>query len=232
MATAMRHTLRNVRDLVRPVRRMSYSQFAEDLVAMDLLRWIRRSDAPGTYVDVGANHPKRYSNTYALYRAGWRGITVDVDPDNCRQLSFARPGDRVVCAALGERPERRTLYRFAISEMNTLDPEWAKRFVSEGQVLREEVQVDVRRLDEVLDAHPDVASRGIDLLAIDAEGFDLPILRGLDLSRHRPTLVLLEVAESIDLPEGGACELLRDAGYAMRARLFNSAIWQDRRSAA
>lgn len=232
MATAMRNTLRNFRDLLRPVRRTSYSQFAEDLVAMDLLWWIRRSDAPGVYVDVGANHPKRHSNTYALYRAGWRGITVDLDPENCRQLAFARPGDRVVCAALGEHPERRTLYRFAISEMNTLDPGWAKRFVSEGQVLREEVDVDVRRLDDVLDEHRDVVSGGIDLLAIDAEGFDFQILRGLDLARHRPTLVLLEVAESLDLPEGGAAEFLREAGYSMRARLFNSAIWQDRRSAS
>lgn len=231
MGIALRRKLRNWRDLVRPVRRTSYSQFAEDLVAQDLLRWIRGTHAPGTYVDVGANHPKRYSNTYALYREGWSGIAVDVDPENCRQFSMARPRDAVVCAALGERPERRTLYRFEISEMNTLDPEWARRFISEGQLLREEVPVEVRRLDAVLAEHGDRLARGFDLLAIDAEGFDLQILRGMDFARFRPTLVLLEETEGTELPEGGSSALLREAGYVLRARLFNSAFWQDRRTA-
>ncbi len=45
----------------------------------------------GTYIDVGCNHPKRFSNTYALYRAGWRGLAVDLDPSLCKQFRLARP---------------------------------------------------------------------------------------------------------------------------------------------
>lgn len=33
----------------------------------------------GSYVEVGCNHPKFLSNTYGLYRKGWRGICIDAN---------------------------------------------------------------------------------------------------------------------------------------------------------
>lgn len=34
----------------------------------------------GIYVDIGAHHPFRFSNTYVFYKRGWRGINVDAMP--------------------------------------------------------------------------------------------------------------------------------------------------------
>jgi len=48
----------------------SYSQEGEDMI----LRRIFERQSTGFYVDVGAHHPKRFSNTYFFYKKGWSGI--------------------------------------------------------------------------------------------------------------------------------------------------------------
>jgi len=48
----------------------SYSQKGEDII----LRRILGEKEVGFYIDIGAHHPKRFSNTYLFYKKGWRGI--------------------------------------------------------------------------------------------------------------------------------------------------------------
>ncbi|MDH5790264.1 MAG: hypothetical protein OEZ27_06695, partial [Nitrospinota bacterium] len=55
--------------------RIFYSQFGEDII---LKGFILRNINDGFYVDVGCYHPKKYSNTYKLYKRGWRGINIDL----------------------------------------------------------------------------------------------------------------------------------------------------------
>ena len=47
----------------------------------------------GTYVDVGANHPIIYSNTYHLYRLGWSGLAIDPLPTHKKRFLKTRPKD-------------------------------------------------------------------------------------------------------------------------------------------
>ncbi len=226
----LRRFARDARDLVRPSRRASWSQYAEDLVLLDVLS----AGTPGrigTYIDVGCNHPKRFSNTYALYRAGWRGLAVDLDPSLCRQFRIARPRDQVVCAALGAKAETKTVYRFTSSELSTTNPEWAARFVSEGQTPTGQEEMRIRTLDDLVAEHRTFLGDRIDLLTIDAEGSEQSILEGLDFARTRPLTVMLEVATTLDLPSDGAISMLESHGYRLRARLYNSALWQDSRPA-
>ena len=35
----------------------------------------------GFYVDVGCFHPKKHSNTYFLYKRGWRGVNIDMEEE-------------------------------------------------------------------------------------------------------------------------------------------------------
>ena len=53
--------------------RYSFSQEGEDL----LIDRMFDGQSVGFYVDVGAHHPTRFSNTYLLYLRGWRGINID-----------------------------------------------------------------------------------------------------------------------------------------------------------
>lgn len=54
----------------------AYSQEGEDLV----LNRIFGEQATGYYVDVGAHHPFRFSNTAIFYKKGWCGINIDPLP--------------------------------------------------------------------------------------------------------------------------------------------------------
>lgn len=39
---------------------------------------------PGTFLDIGCNHPIDGSNTYALEQLGWTGLLVDCMPEACQ----------------------------------------------------------------------------------------------------------------------------------------------------
>ena len=47
----------------------------------------------GFYVDVGAHHPKRFSNTYTFYKKGWRGVNIDAMPGSMEKFKKIRPRD-------------------------------------------------------------------------------------------------------------------------------------------
>ena len=51
-----------------------------------ILRRLFEKQKLGFYVDVGAHHPKRFSNTYFFYKQGWNGINIDAMPNSMRFL--------------------------------------------------------------------------------------------------------------------------------------------------
>jgi hypothetical protein len=52
-----------------------------------------------TYLDIGAHHPTRLSNTYLFYKRGFQGVVVEPDPELMGAIRRVRPRD--VC---GKRP--------------------------------------------------------------------------------------------------------------------------------
>lgn len=223
---AARDAIRRIkRGLKRAKPRTSYAQYAEDLVICDILGAFKRDAKPGVYVDVGANEPKRFSNTWRLYELGWSGIAVEPDRDLCRRFARVRSRDAVVCAALGEREEDLVFHRFYESALNTLDPAMAARAESQGWPMMSREPLRLRTLNSVLEEHAARVRGGIDLLSIDAEGLDAAILRGLDFKRFQPKLIVFEVQPDAAPGKGESSELLASHGYALRARLFNSEMW-------
>ena len=69
--------------------RHSYSQDGEDMV----LRKIFKNQKMGFYVDIGAHHPKRFSNTHLLYKKGWKGINIDATPGSMKLFNQLCPRD-------------------------------------------------------------------------------------------------------------------------------------------
>ena len=52
------------------------SQFGEDKKIIKLFE----KNKKGTYVDVGCFHPTRQNNTYLMYKLGWSGVNIDLNP--------------------------------------------------------------------------------------------------------------------------------------------------------
>jgi hypothetical protein len=83
--------------------RVSYSQFGEDLVVRT--HFAENFDnSTGRFIDVGAFHPFKYSNTMLLSQLGWRGINVDCDPVKIARFEKLRPQDQNICPAVGDAP--------------------------------------------------------------------------------------------------------------------------------
>ncbi len=67
----------------------SYSQNGEDRI----LARIYERQRYGFYVDIGAHHPFRFSNTYLLYKRGWNGINIDAMPKSMELFNKYRNRD-------------------------------------------------------------------------------------------------------------------------------------------
>src|SRR3954469_4320493 len=90
VAADLRTAIRQVRTGALSVNaRIAFSQEGEDL----LLARMFEHQSEGFYVDVGAHHPQRFSNTHLLHQRGWRGINIDATPGSMAAFRRARPHD-------------------------------------------------------------------------------------------------------------------------------------------
>jgi FkbM family methyltransferase len=159
----------------------SFSQFGEDV-----LLWRHFGGrTEGFFVEAGANHPTKCSQTWLLEQHGWKGILVEPIAANCKLLRELRPASRVFQLALGP-PEQRGRARFNVAAGNDGLSALAVR---DGVVVERVEEVEVRTLDEVL---AEAGNPKLDLVSLDVEGFELQVLRGFDLARHRPAMLLVE----------------------------------------
>lgn len=168
--------------------RYSYSQEGEDLILLKLFNF-RKS---GFYVDVGAHHPFRYSNTYLLYKSGWKGINIE--PSKEAKAIFDRARRRDINLELGvtKKPGEKTMYVFEESALNTFDADRAKIVVTHKQSrLTMKTKVKTKSLELILSKY---LPRGvnIDLLNIDVEGFENEVLKSNNWSKHSPDIICVE----------------------------------------
>ena len=186
--------------------RPHWSQFGEDLGVRHLLGGLE----DGFFVDVGCFHPMRYSNTWMLYRRGWRGVNIDLDEIKVAAFDLVRPEDvNLVAAVSAQEGEIEYFRQGPFSLNNTLDAEFAR---STGGFTSSCVRA--RTLTALLD-ETRFAGRPIDFLSVDAEGHDDAVLAGLDFERYRPGLIAVETHEQFlaDVTRTGTWERLTARGY-------------------
>lgn len=200
--------------------RVSFAQEGEDLLLLSLFE----DQASGFYVDVGAHHPRRYSNTLALYNRGWSGINIDAMPGSMQPFRETRSRDINLELAISDERRVLTYYQFNEPALNGFDPDLARRragLVPPGQSpdaafrIVAERQIPTVTLAEVLDEHLP-AGREIDVLNVDVEGLDLAVLASNNWDKYRPTVILAEDPEVVALgalEDSRMARLLRDHGY-------------------
>jgi FkbM family methyltransferase len=166
-------------------RRRAYSQTGEDLALSCMLR-----SEPGFYVDVGCNHPTMNSNTFALYKTGWRGICIDANPRLIEEFKRLRPRDVSLCAAVSDEEKEVVFTDFVNDAVSSLEADHVATWRANTAVAGQRI-VRTRTLGAIL--HDLDAPRAFDLLSIDVEGHDANVLRSIDLDVYQPQVIVVEM---------------------------------------
>jgi hypothetical protein len=166
-----------------------YSQEGEDLIA---LRFFNFKNT-GFYLDIGAHHPKRFSNTYLLYKRGWSGINIDAMPGSMLPFKIWRARDINLEFALGPKKETKTFYVLNEPALNTFDEKLAlERIQNPIYKIINKVSMEVLPLAQILETYLS-PNQALDFLTIDVEGLDLEILKTNDWGKYRPKLICVEI---------------------------------------
>lgn len=208
----------------------SYSQEGEDRVLETLMFKLHGSKhrKVGFYVDIGAHHPHRYSNTYLFYQRGWRGINVDALPGSMRAFQRQRPRDINLERGVGEQSGEMDFYVFNEPALNTFDASLAQHRCNDVWHVVEVRKVSVQPLSLILEEHLPHGKR-IDFMSVDVEGFDLNVLASNDWDRYRPLVVLAEtlgksIEEVLDDPLYG---YMKSLDYVLYSKTVNTCFFVD-----
>lgn len=105
---------------IRPIKDI-YSQTVFSQEGEELYLRGKFGKKAGIYVDVGALHPFRFSNTAWAYESGWRGINIEPNVDHFRLLEIFRPEDININCGIADKEGELTYYCFEEPALNGFD---------------------------------------------------------------------------------------------------------------
>lgn len=220
---AVRRGLRRTKRGWESRRRDLFERFDSDRYSRPALYDMERTLARhlpqhgGFFVEAGANDGYTQSNTYWLERfCDWQGILIEPIPALAESCSRLRRGSWVVRAALVEPDHDGSTVTMAYGDLTSLVRASRPSRDQEQQHLRRgvidesdiyDVEAPARTLSSILDQE---RAPTVDLLSLDVEGYEAAALRGLDLDRHAPRFILVEVLVEDGASRGPVDDLLAD----------------------
>jgi hypothetical protein len=200
---------------------ISYSQEGEDLI----LNRIFEDKKSGFYIDIGAHHPVRYSNTYKFYLNGWTGLNIDATPGSMLLFRKIRGRDINIEAALSDKEELTKYYIFNEPALNTLSEEVANtKKMLPGFYIKDILCLKTESINIILQKYiPE--GQEIDFLTIDIEGLDSVVLKTWEFSKYKPILILLEVKGFDIYKNGDISNFLKKNGYEFYAKTVNTVFF-------
>jgi len=201
--------------------RLSYSQEGEDLVLARILDELKSTT--GFFVDIGAHHPTRFSNTYYFYRRGWRGINVDALPGTKKLFQRMRPRDITIECGVGSQEGVLRYFAFNEPALNTFSEQEAKKKDFPPYHIIDTLQIPVVTLKRILDEYLPSGER-IDFMTIDVEGFDHEVISSNDWNLYRPRVVLVELLNTDiqNLEMHPTAKILCQHNYRALAKTYNT----------
>ena len=189
------------------------------------------------FLQIGANDGmERDPLLKFIRRDGWTGVLVEPQEDVFRKLEYLHShsrGIKLVNAAVDHRSGETPFYRISFSNArwatgiasfrrDTLEKQIESGYVeacanAEGIPLPEHREDYIEEISVRCYALGDLIRQsgleGIDLLQIDTEGFDFEIIKMIDFSLMKPTLISFEVSHLSREDTYRCFELLKGEGY-------------------
>lgn len=196
-----------------------FAQAGEDAILQALFRKKLESGSPGFFVDVGAYHPYKDSNTYLLYKNNWKGINIDATPGSMEAFKKFRPRDINIEIGIGEKEG--VLDYYWIDFSSTMNSFSKKNLIDNGMIdfVKKIIPIKVHALKTILLQYSSEFKK-IDLLNIDVEGLDFVVLNSNDWDNFKPDVISVELSVSSfdDLSENNSAIFLKEKGYKIVAK--------------
>jgi FkbM family methyltransferase len=205
----------------------SFSQAGEDLIVRFTFTILGIGQI--TYLDVGANDPIDFNNTYNFYLSGFKGVLVEPNTSLCEKLREVRPRDTTLVAGIGvTEAAEADYYVMNYPGLNTFSKQEADHQTKDSNgrfFVKEVIKMPLLNINKVMDEH----FRGAPtFLSVDTEGLDLAILKSIDFARFRPKVICAETLVSSTtktIPE--IPEFMASQGYVVRGGSFVNTIFVD-----
>lgn len=168
----------------------SYSQHGEDLYIFNTI--LNGRQEVGTYVDIGASHPARLSNTYFFYKRGWRGLVVEPIASLMDLHRRWRPEDIHAQCLIGRSNSVAEFYQLYPSVLSTTSMEESAHRVQSGSILLRTDTLPQLELSTLLARY--LPNPSIDFMSVDVEGIDILVAHQIrELSSNaRPYILCIE----------------------------------------
>jgi FkbM family methyltransferase len=195
-----------------------FSQGGEDAILIALFEYVLKIKE-GFFVDVGAYHPTKGSNTFLLYRKGWKGINIE--PNVAVTAEFNRIRKRDINLQIGiSRSATKQLYYVVDgnSTMNSFSLENIER-LGLKEAIKERIEIETYPLGFIL--HKYVQDGEIDFLNIDTEGYEMEVLESNDWGKYVPKVIAIEqnnIFSLTDVLESTVNNYLVQLGYVAFAK--------------
>jgi len=217
--------------------KLTYSQSGEDLLVAKVFGLLS-IDRP-SYLDIGAFHPFRFSNTALLYDNGSSGVCIEPNPHLFTVIKKNRPRDICLNAGIGidDRSEA-DFYVMSTPTLSTFSKDEAERYCSYGkQKIEKIIRSPLISFNKLI---VDYAIKVPDFVSVDVEGLDYEILESINFEKYRPAVFCVETLtyteNSTEVKIDKIISYMESQGYFVYADthlntiFVDSAQWQKRQN--
>ncbi len=203
----------------------TFAQSGEDVI-IDFLLQSRGIQKP-SYLDIGSNYPVWGNNTYLFYKRGAKGILVEPDDTFIPLIKKIRPNDKLLNIGVGLVNQKEAdFYIFENSGLSTFSKEESEIRERMGNKIKKVTKVKLKIINDIISENFDAFP---DLLSIDIEGLDLPVLKTLDLSKYPIPIICAETCtfsnDHIKPKDEAIIDFMISRGYFVYADTYINTIF-------
>ena len=208
-----------------------YSQFNEEEIICNYF-----SNRLGIVLDIGANDGKTFSNSLALIEKGWSAICVEPTEEAfVRLFNLHKSNSLVVClnVAITEKSGTNVMLVNGVhykDDVGLLSIVCGENFDVTKPIEKNEYNwqnyqtVKTLTFEDMVSEITINIEKGIDLITVDAEGYDYDILKQIDLQKYNTKMVIVETDNLASTNEKFEI-LLQQQGFKLHANTITNLIY-------
>ena len=162
----------------------SYGNYGEDAVLRAYLPETR-----GGFLDIGGGSPKSGSNTFFLYKRGWKGTVIDPLLRNQNLFRKQRPNDDFILGLVSSLNQPVPIYEYEDYQLSHSNEELHLKLRDRGLT-----PINLEYFDpiRISDLNLSVVAQDPFLLSIDVESHEKSVLDTIDWEIFQPRVICIE----------------------------------------